>query len=197
VVSLCILTPIGLFLATWTLTGFGGSNTARLVAWLGAFVGVTIVLIVGLVGDRWPAKFRFTWVGIAVLLMAGTVFAVTTSRLANVKLGDDASSWQASLDAAHLKIGVQCLTLTPGQLTFREFGPVTEICPSNSTSLYKPSLDFLGAKSQESLVYYPHPGQAPGEDVCVSHITGVWWQTVPFNQDNMACPSGFTFLGGG
>jgi hypothetical protein len=196
VVSLCILTPIGLFLATWTLTGFGGSNTVRLVGWLGAFVGVTIVLIVGVVADRWPAKLRFTWVGIAVLLIAGTVFVATTGRLANVRLGD-ASSWQAALDSAHLKIGVQCLTLTPGRLTFQGFGPVTEICPTNATSLYQPSLDFLGTNSQESLVYYPHSGEAPGEDVCISHITGAWWQTVSFNQNDMACPAGFTFLGGG
>ena len=197
VVSLCIIFPIGLLLAAWTATGFGGGNAAGLVAWLGALVGVTIVLMVGRVADRWPPKFRFTCVSISVLLMVGTVFATSTGRLANAKIGHYASSWQASLDAAHLKIGVQCLMLTSGQPTFQYFGPVTEVCPTNATSLYQPSLEFIGTTPQESIVYYPHSGQAPGEDVCIAHVTGAWWQTVPLNTDNEDCPIGFTFLGGG
>ena len=197
VVCLCALCPTGLFLATWTLTGFGGNSAARLVAWSGGLVGLTIVLIAGMTANRWPATMRFTWVGIAILLMMGVVFGTTTGSMANAKIGSSASNWQASLDAAHLKIGVQCLKLSPDELTFQYFGPVTEVCPTNATSLYRPSLYFLGSNPQESLVYYPHSGQAPGEDVCIAHITGAWWQTVPLNTEDLDCPKGFTFLGGG
>jgi hypothetical protein len=197
VVSLCVLCPIGLLIATWTLTGFGGSNAARFVAWFGAVVGLAVVTIAGVVADRWPAKWRFTWVVIAALLIVGTTFATATGRMASEKIRADASSWQASLNAAHLNIGVQCLKLRAGQLTLQYFGPVTEVCPTNATSLYRPSLDFLGTTPEETLVYYPHPGQAPGEDVCIAHVTGPWWQTVPFTTGDVACPAGFTFLGGG
>ena len=194
-VSLCVICPIGLFLAAWTLTGFGG--TPAVVVWFGAVLAVTIVLIVGRVADRWPAKFRFLWVGISVLLTVGTVFAATTGRLASAKIEPYASSWQASFDAAHLKLGVRCVMLTSGQLTFQYFGPVSEVCPTNATSLYQPSLDFIGSNPQQSLVYYPHPGQAPGEDVCMAHVTGPWWQTVPIINGDEGCPIGFTLLGGG
>jgi hypothetical protein len=195
IVALCAIWPIGLFVAVWALSGFGGNGTATAVAWIGLVVGIAMVLIATHVANRCSTILRFVCASLSVGAMVGLLYATQANMVTSAKLQLNASSWHRSMSAVDLRGAVDnCETIPPGRLSFKSFGEVTRACGTNATSEFAPSVEFLGTHPGTNLIFYPHAGMVPGADDCVAHITGPWWQTVTAGPSD--CPGGFQFVGG-
>ena len=54
------------------------------------------------------------------------------------------------------RLTTDALTPPSGVMTLKSFGPVVKVCGTNSTIDFAPSIEFLGASSGTSLIFYPH-----------------------------------------
>ena len=194
-VALCIICPAVLLGAVWVVTGFGVNNAARVVAWLGAAVGIAVVLVAAYVANRWSKGLRLACVTCSVCALAGVVVATQYGAVARAKLQLDVASWQKAMTSVRIDGTIGgCQTIRPHSLTLKGLGQVNRICGTNVTTLYGQSIDFLGPHPGTYLAYYPHPGPLPPSDNCAAHIAGPWWQSVAIGAGE--CSDGFHFTGG-
>lgn len=189
----CVVCPVALFVGAWALSGFGGNGGAKVLALIGAVIGIAVALIVGYVANRCSPTVRLVSALLSAATMVGLATATFTGLMQTAKLRLDQSSWQASLASIHPS-EVGCRPYRPGELTLKDLGEVTQVCSTEAGYSGQSIVIFFGPHLGTNLIY-THSGAAPGADNCVKQIAGPWWQSTTLSP-NLDCPWGWTFVPG-
>ena len=189
------------FITAWLLTSIGGNAAATFAA---ALVSIVVFLVVvaaiRVMADGQTFRTLCSLI-VTVVVCASIVWASGTGALLGLKVQSSEGAWtHAALCALEYRTNTAwsgysgspppngpCAGVQSGRLILPKIGRVERITVYSDI----PQVVFQGAVSV--LIYSPNSGQV-GQDACVGHITGPWWQSGGDAQSG--CPIGLRFAPG-